>query len=140
MLLYIASDVPLLTIPWDATQPAFHVTNLQDARWGSPEVAQRFSKPHVYVVGSAEKCACLYNAGEELEPEEVAHRDAAVDSLRQYLAEAAAYSAVQIYTCWSGEEALPALLERVLQPATAGVDAFLFEPGTLVHVPRDSAV
>jgi hypothetical protein len=61
MVVYLAADAPLPLISWDAQAPAFHVKAL-----GSRDdpVRARFSKPHVYYVGSHEGCGCGFGYGQ----------------------------------------------------------------------------
>ena len=138
MLLYIASEVALRTIPWNESSPSFHVDTLREST-GSAAVVHHFSKRHVYVVGSAEKCACAFEANLDREPHELSDREVAVEALRQYLSEAAVHSPIELYACWAGDEALPPQHRRPLHTESAPKSAFSFVPRTFLHVPRRSA-
>ena len=120
-MLYAASSLPLPIIPWDETQPALHVSEVTgDAR----AVARWFSRPHVYYVGAHTGCGCGFNSGamalEELNDAAAVMQllDALTDEQRRdflaeqdtrqrlsaYLADAGR-EAVELYACWSGDEA-----------------------------------
>jgi hypothetical protein len=74
MVVYIASDMPLGTWPFDPAKRGFHVTEVpaQDVA-----VKQHFSKPHVYYAGAFEGCGCGFQYGREFPGVEVDHEQLA---------------------------------------------------------------
>lgn len=121
MVVYIGSDVPLQTWPFDPAEPAFHVT---DVPAGYEAVKRHFSKPHVYYAGAYEGCGCGFQYGRAFEraqyvPEQVAAADACRAAVGAYVREAlGAQASVEIYACWSGDEAEPPSARRVLKAAS----------------------
>ena len=117
MVVYIGSDVPLRTLPFDPARPGFHVT---DVPAGDEAVKRYFSKPHVYYAGAYEGCGCGFQYGRAFEegqyiPEQLAAADACRAAIEAYVREALAVQpSVEIYACWSGDEAKPPSARRVL--------------------------
>src|SRR5688572_16382968 len=110
MVVYIGSDVPLRTWAFDAARPAFHVTEVPS---GDEAVKRYFSKSHVYYAGAYEGCGCGFQYGRAFEeaqyiPEQLAAADACRAAVEAYVREALGAQAwVEIYACWSGDEAEP---------------------------------
>src|SRR5688500_1518811 len=121
MVVYIGSDVPLRTWPFDPARPAFHVT---DVPAGDEAVKRHFSKPHVFYAGAYEGCGCGCQYGRAFEgshyvPEQLAAADACRAAVEAYVREALALQrSVEIYACWSGDEAEPPSARRVLNAAS----------------------
>jgi len=117
MVIYIGSDVPLGTWPFDSANPGFHVTELlsQDAA-----VKRHFSKPHVYYAGAYEGCGCGFQYGREdpefqNDPNQLAAADASRARIQAYMREALTLQpAVEVYACWSGDEAESPSTRRAL--------------------------
>ena len=78
---FLASDRPLPTIPWDKNNPDFHVTDPNS--WGR-EGQQLLSLAHIYYVGSHQGCGCGFQKDFENDEAEQQHRKLA-DYLRRAL-------------------------------------------------------
>ncbi|MGN6725084.1 MAG: hypothetical protein ACTHLZ_04140 [Tepidisphaeraceae bacterium] len=117
MAIYIASEVPLRTLPFDADKPAFHVI---EVRPFDEIVKKHFSKPYVYYAGSYEGCGCGFQYGRqypqlENDREEMEAADASRHAIEQYVRSALeAQSSVELYACWSGDEAKLPEASRVI--------------------------
>jgi hypothetical protein len=98
---FLACDAELPVIPWSSASPAFNVSVLEDREAG---VRNQFSKRHIYYLGSHTKCSCGFSPQEE--PDE-ADRRPSVRALVSYLDAATAKGAVEMFVCWSGDEATP---------------------------------
>jgi hypothetical protein len=110
-----------------------HVEWVED----SDPIRGRFTLPHVALVGSHEGCGCAYNTGEfewqgferldevvELlealtkEERDVLEADQrSRERLRDLVVAALADGPVEVFGCWVGDEAEPALREEVVQPS-----------------------
>jgi hypothetical protein len=104
MVIYVGSGQPLSLIPWDESNPSFHVIELNETE---QSVRQHFTKPFVYYVGAHTCCGCGFQYGEfEVEPPELALAQKSRQRLVQFLKEAlVAQDTVELYACWSGDEA-----------------------------------
>src|SRR5262249_32663772 len=102
MMLYLASDKPLPVVPWREGLPGLNVHALEDWEYGD-DVRARFTKSHVYYVGSFQRCGCGF----------IGKFDEAVScrrALRDYLADALARGAtLELYSCWAGDEGVEAM-------------------------------
>jgi hypothetical protein len=96
MMIYLASDVPLPTIPWNESSPAFNVCALEDWGWG-PEVRKQFTKRFVYYLGSYQRCGCGFGDLSE-------NGKLCLQHLHDYLAVATNGRSVEMYSCWAGDE------------------------------------
>jgi hypothetical protein len=106
LLVFVASDYPLPTLPWDQSKPRFHVTELTER---DEPVKDKFSKPYVYYAGSHKRCGCGFQYGEyESFEEDTAALAAAQDSRRQlteFLAIALQHQqTVEVFACWDGDQ------------------------------------
>jgi|SRR5262249_51285600 len=109
MVLYLASDDILPTIPWDENKPAFHVCPLADCGMGG-EVTAQFSKSNVYFVGSYQWCGCGFADTSEQGMQ-------SLRGLRDFLYAAAANSGVvEMWSCWTGAEGAERLEKIVIRP------------------------
>lgn len=134
MLLFLGSDVSLPLQPWEPTQPAFHVDELERGS-GSPSVRAHLTGPHVYELGSAEKCACAYAQLEELSEDERVVRVDAVQKLRDLLIEAIRRGAtVELFACRAGREADPPTERRPLSIEDVTPERFLVCEGALLSL------
>lgn len=122
MVVYVGSDYLLPTWPWEQTKPAFHVTDL-----GHPDhpVRARFTKPFVFYAGSQDGCGCGFHYG----PYGGGDPDAVVEdataacrrAFGEYLAVALQHqNEVEVYACWSGDEAEPPEYHDRATPAEMG--------------------
>lgn len=118
MVVYTASEVPLRTRPFDAARPGFHVTDVPSQ---FESVKGRFSKPFVYYAGSHEGCGCGFQYGRqhpvvEDDREELVAADASRRAIEAFAREALERQpAIEIYACWSGDEAEPPATESKLE-------------------------
>src|SRR6266446_6699287 len=107
MLVYLASVRPLPLIPWDAAQPAFHVTELPEER---DAVRGQFTLSYAYYAGSHEGCGCGFQYGEyeldDPDADELAELERNKRSrarLAEYLQSSlATVPVVELYACWDG--------------------------------------
>ncbi|HYH63770.1 MAG TPA: hypothetical protein VD866_03635 [Urbifossiella sp.] len=136
MVVFVASDYPLPTWPWDQTRPAFHVTEVTDP---ADSIRQRFTKPYVFYAGSHEGCGCGFHYG----PYGGGDPDAAVEPVvadcrrrfGDYLAVALQHqSEVEVYACWSGDEEAPAEYHDRATPAELGMGEVYVRERELVIV------
>ena len=136
MAVYLASDVALPEIAWDAQAPAFHVTG--DLGPHGREVVRHFSKPFAYYVGSHTCCGCGFSYGQN-EPDEMQEDAAAarksVADLAAYLRQALSVTPeLELYSCWSGDEAEAELSRVSLSPDEIGGERFWFDERRLAIV------
>ena len=105
MMVYVASDYALPTLPWDATCPQFHVTELNER---SVPVRRHFTKPCAYYIGSHEGCGCGFQYGEYEGFEDEADLPQKRESRRrlaEFLAVALQHQTqVELFACWDGDE------------------------------------
>ncbi|HWE00791.1 MAG TPA: hypothetical protein VG326_00170 [Tepidisphaeraceae bacterium] len=117
MVVYIGSDARLRTWPFDAAKPGFHVTEVSTQ---DEAVKSQFSKPHVYYAGAFEGCGCGFQYGREYpevedDREGLAAAEACRAGIEAYIEEALRLQpAVEIYACWSGDEAESPSAKRAL--------------------------
>ena len=134
IVVYIASEIPLPTITSTGPVPAFHVIPLES---NDSAVRARFSKPHVYYVGSHEGCGCGFAYGLwEGEPEaKAAASKYSVDRLADYLTVATRSAGnIELYACWDGDQNLEPLHRIELTPASFGGASFAFEERTFALI------
>lgn len=127
LAVYAASAVTLPLIAWDQSRPAFHAAEVA----ADDPVRARFSLPNVRYLGSHQKCGCGFKYGVTPsvaeEAEEEASGRASVEALRAYVACAAAGQPVELFACWEGEQALPALGVTPISLALLGGSSFEFQ-------------
>ena len=113
MMVYVASDEELLTIPYDEARPGLYVKR-EDA--ADAPVRRHFRMRNIYLVCCHTGCGCGFQYGEypevEDDPEELAAAEAARKALIRYLAEAAWRQPVELYACWADDEAEPHVSRR----------------------------
>jgi hypothetical protein len=109
VMVYLASDRPAPLIPWDATRPGFHVSELPEHR---QDVRKQFSRPHVCRLGSHEGCGCGFQYGEYEGFEDEVDWPQKRESRRRLVEFVSALLCddpeVELYACWDGDENLPA--------------------------------
>lgn len=135
MMLYVAADKPLTPIAWDEKHPAFNVTAIDEAL---KDVRRQFSKAHIYYLGAHTGCSCGFRYGDETGDGEREEREAVL-SLSHYLSEAAVFAGpLELYSCWSGDEAKPPLLQAVMKlediPHEIGGTTFGFEEREFINI------
>jgi hypothetical protein len=104
-VLYLASDVPLPTIRWDSTRPAFNVEALPRSE---SRVLRQFSRRHIYIVGSHTLCGCGFDRAQANpdHPEELQQAEQSLRSLQEYLRRITASAReIELYSCWDGDQA-----------------------------------
>ena len=99
---YLAADRPLPLVEWNEARPSFNVTELSPAE---APVRGRFSKRHVYYLGSYTGCSCGFEPDEEAEAPD---GERSRHDLAAYVAEAAGAGVVELFTCWDGDYLEPA--------------------------------
>jgi hypothetical protein len=134
MLLYLGSDSLLPEVPWDESRPSFHV--VPATQFTAFAVRRHLGLEHVYVAGSAEKCACCFDAELWRDDDDISLRRDTIVALRTYLNGVSARCRSRLYACWAGTEREPIAARRSLWPAEASEADFLFAPRTLVEVIR----
>jgi hypothetical protein len=104
-VLYVASDSELPIIPWDVSNPKFHVSASDP---DIESVRNHFSKNCVYYLGSHEGCGCGFHYNDFYEKLDKADRIDSFSRLKQYLSDAVKTNgSLEVFACWSGEEPLP---------------------------------
>jgi hypothetical protein len=134
MVVYVASDYPLPTWPFDRVRPGFHVAELSEHE---TPVRRHFSKPFVYYVGSHESCGCGFQYGEYEGFEDDADLPEKRESRRrlaEFLAVALQHQpTVEVFACWSGDEAAEPEHRGRIRPADlVGERTFFREKELLV--------
>ncbi len=100
LAVYIASDRELPLKAFDPVAPAFNVKPLTSHE---DSVRQQFSLPHVVYAGAQTSCACGFV--EESEDDREASEASRADFVK-YLESALRSGAVEIFTCWEGDQSL----------------------------------
>ena len=98
LAVYIASDRELPLKPFAPRAPAFNVKPLTAHE---ASVRQQFSLPHVVYAGAQTSCACGFveESDDDREASEASRSD-----LVEYLELALRSGAVEIFTCWEGDQ------------------------------------
>ena len=138
LVLYLASDRPRPTIPWDAERPAFHVLADEPAA----VVAAQFTKPHVYYLGSDQGCGCGFMQHFDTQYEDAGAEEKAVNQrgLHAYVSACLRDEpAVELFSCWSGDESAEAESDRTVRVADLLSRAFHFAERQRTVVRRDGS-
>jgi hypothetical protein len=114
MAYYLGTDGDAPLIPWEEDAPGFYTAEVLP---GEEAVRKHFSVPRIVFFGSHEKCGCGFrcDAFGEPELEDATERQTRADheALVRYVKDLLANAqTVQIYGCWSGDEAEPSGAER----------------------------
>jgi hypothetical protein len=132
LAVFIASDQPLVLVPWDESSPAFNVVPLSEHE---EIVRQQFSLAHTVYAGAHTGCSCGFRSDDE-DPAAVTR---SCSALLQYIEQAAAMGPVEVFVCWEGEWAeLPRMRAERTFASLAGEDDWL-EELTLTRIPRLAA-
>ena len=129
-VLYMASDKPRREIRWEDAAPAFHVISGDPA---SIKAARHFSKRHVYYLGSSSYCGCDFRRAPEWllqERGEMEQRAVAENQVRlhAYLSECLDdKDAIELFTCWSGDEEMPPQSRRSIAVDDLITPEFFFD-------------
>jgi hypothetical protein len=151
LTVYIASDVPLPTIPCDKERPGISVEDVTGAYSGHDDgLRSHSSRPFFYSVGPHDGgCACGFTiymnqvwdeeAGQwealQFTPDALAARRALAD----YLAAALRCQAsVEVFTFCSGDEDCPPEVRRRARPADFLTDRTLLEMWQMVVVSEEN--
>ncbi len=133
MMLYMAADQPVPEIPWNESEPAFHVRVESP---GSP-VRNQFALPHLFYVGSHEGCGCGFQLGEYpgYEDDEALAKGKSLRDLAGYLEfQLAEGRKLTLYACWAGDEASAYEHCRTITPRDLLGESFFFLEKELVRV------
>lgn len=123
-MVYLASDRPLTTMPWDKDHPAFNVAVLPHDN----SVRKHLTGPFVYRLGSHQYCGCGFSYRYDPEwpdavvyPDELDAAEKSRASLAEYLTDALKdQESLEIWICWAGDEACEPEARKQVTP-----DAFL---------------
>ena len=122
MALYIAADTPLPEIPQTSPPAPLSVEPIEEA---DQAVRVHFSKPYVYFVGSHTGCSCGFQYGPDAQ-DDLEGRES-VRQFGAYLAEAVARAGpLELYACWSGDEAERETTRTTVSPGSFGGDMTAF--------------
>jgi len=145
--IYIASDHPLPTVPWDDAQPAFHVQDATEGYFspGNP-LRAHFAQPYLYAAGSHDGCGCgfpfsdAYNDEGELVEDDWPPGRESRRRLAEFLSAALRLQpAVEILVCCSGDERFPPRTRRRVRPIDFTRDRTIFDLGQLLVVSEQDA-
>jgi hypothetical protein len=118
---FVASDRPLLLVPWNAQAPGFNTAPLSERE---APVRRQFSLSQIVYAGAHTHCACGFQSDLE-DPSAVIRSRAA---LVQYIGEAARTGPVEVFVCWEGDWGKPAIAQLEHSVASlAGQDDWLEE-------------
>jgi hypothetical protein len=105
--IYIASDKPLKTIPWDENDRKLNVNKLDP----KDNIIKRiFSKPHIYYIGSHLNCGCGFfyesSLARNCDEKEVAKQvKKSQEELKKYIIRSLGKSKeIELYVTWEGEK------------------------------------
>lgn len=110
MMLYIASDKVLPTIPWNNEYPDFYITDLKETDIEFTGVRKQVTKPYLYYVGAHTGCGCgfaygMYEVLDESDIEENKLNRHSVEQLFLYIRRnLGSGEELQLYSCWAGNE------------------------------------
>jgi hypothetical protein len=126
-MLYVASNAELPLLPWNESDPGFHVTELSEQE---KSVKPKFKNRHVYYAGAYEGCGCGFQAGEYpgYEDNEIDLKIASLSGLADYLdAQLEKGVNIELFGCWDGDQTLPIENERTVSPESFRSKVFWFK-------------
>ena len=126
LMVYIASERALRTVPWNEESPGFHVTELVER---DAKVKDQFDFQHVYYAGSHEGCGCGFQFGEypDVEDDDRDEKRKSLDEFSRYLSrELATVREVEVFACWDGDQGAAPEHSRQLTPRSLLADSFYF--------------
>jgi hypothetical protein len=147
--LFLVSDRPLPLIPqreysqtamssptWPREAQRFHTAELRQEQ---EVVRSQLSHPHVLYAGSYEGCGCGFNFGREYPDldEDAEHLIAARESVAELVRYVREAGVREIYCCWFGDEAKPAVHRRAIRPEELGSQGFFFREQELITIVCD---
>jgi hypothetical protein len=138
VLVYIASDSPLPTIPWDAgSLQHLYVAELTDA---DNPVPQHFTKPYVYYIGAHDGCGCGFSYGQNPQlstAEDEADNRESVRMLREYLENVVTQGPVELYAAWADEEGFLEETRANVTPSHFAGESFAIKQREFLLVERE---
>ena len=118
LALYLAASQELPVIPWDESNPAFHVIHLPKNAEG---VRKHFRSDYVYYAGSEQGCSCAFNYEHEYD---------SILELRSYLRNALiCVNEVEMFACQLGTEEQATQHSLATSPDGIALAEFLFKDG-----------
>jgi hypothetical protein len=113
-VLYMASDRERPEIPWNIEARSFNV-KADDA--DAANARGQFTKRNLYYLGSDNGCGCGYRLNplwvDEKEPDKLREGAANQAALHRYVRSCLEEEdTIELFGCWSGDEALPAPVYR----------------------------
>ncbi len=135
LVLYMSSERERPTIPWDEKAPRFHVKSEDSA---ARKARPHFTKKNVYYLGSDNGCGCGFKRETDYaddESEGLASKQDNQKLLRDYI-EACLVNEefVELFSCWSGDEAKPVESRRDVALADLVSRDFFFSERQLTRV------
>ena len=142
LVVYLGSDKERPLIPWDESAPRFHVKagdNDEDAQKAAIHLRKRF----IYYVGSNCGCGCGFRR-EHDDMIDDANELASIRDNQQCLYDYVAQclndgETIELYSCWSGDEALPLQEQRTIMVDDLLSDSFWFGERQRTVVVRNPA-
>jgi hypothetical protein len=135
LVLYMASAKRRPLVPWDQKAPRFHVTG-EDADARKARV--QFTKKRVHYVGSEHGCGCGFRQESDIgyaEPETLASKRDNHRSLHDYVEACLAdEDFIELFSCWSGDEADAAESSRDVTLEDLLQETFFFSEMQLTRV------
>ena len=128
MMVYLAADQPLRTIPWVEAAPAFNTSSLAP---DEERVRCHLQGNHVLYVGSYEGCGCGFQLDSDarafLDREELDCRERSLRAFAQYLREELArVGTIHLFACWDGDQDASPEHRRALTPSALEDSTFSF--------------
>jgi hypothetical protein len=115
LVLYLGSDKRRPLIAWDEAAPRFHVKDDDD---DAKKASTHLRKSHVYYVGSDNGCGCGFRQEHDSmidDAEQLASKTDNQTLLHEYINRCLAdEDSIELYSCWSGDEAQPMEFDRTI--------------------------
>ena len=125
LALYLAAAQELPVIPWDESNPAFHVIHLPKNAEG---VRRHFRSDYVYYAGSDQGCSCAFNYEHEYD---------SILELRRYLRNALiCVNEVEMFACQIGTEEQDKQHNLTTTPDGIALAEFIFKDGQYLVISR----
>jgi hypothetical protein len=123
LALYLAASQELPVIPWDKTNPGFHVIRLPKE---AESVRKHFRSDYVYYAGSTQGCSCAFN---------YEHESDSIVELRNYLRNALiCVNEVEMFSCQAGAEGQDRRHTLKKSPEGIARAEFFFKDGQHVSI------
>ena len=141
MMLYMASDKKLPTIPWNKNIPDFYIEELNKRNQEFLGVRKQVNKPYIYYVGAHTGCGCgfYYDMSEvfdESSLEENKMNRRSVENLFLYIRENLINEEeFKLYSCWAGDERSQCEKQTIININSFILgDSFSFDENELIIV------